>query len=116
MLMFRRALIGLVALTTILSPFVLRPTTARALNGFSQPVITNLSDRSVTLTWETTQQVFAGAVTYGATKPPSLRVTESGISGALGDVHTITLNGLAAQKTYYFSTSLSGYNDDNGGA
>ncbi|HUX87437.1 MAG TPA: fibronectin type III domain-containing protein [Chloroflexota bacterium] len=67
--------------------------------------ITNVTDVSFTVNWVTDFQVpGSGSLHYGTTKDNlSAVLVENTLGGALGDIHSITVSGLDASTTYYFT-------------
>ncbi len=76
--------------------------------------VTNVTDRSFTVLWETDQPA-PGQVRFGSS--PALDGTASDDRGAdtTAHIHHVTVAGLSPGTTYYFAAVSGGTTDDNGG-
>jgi hypothetical protein len=73
--------------------------------------ITNITDSSFTVSW-TTQKESDGFVAWGES-PSSLAKTESDEISGKSFIHSATIRGLEAQKSYYFKINSQGIDYDN---
>jgi len=75
--------------------------------------ITNITDSSFTISWATDKET-GGFILWGETEN-SLTKTELNEIGEISDTHSVTVQGLFPDKTYYFEISSDGANFDNSG-
>ncbi|HVC34990.1 MAG TPA: fibronectin type III domain-containing protein [Chloroflexota bacterium] len=81
--------------------------------------VTNVTDTSFSVNWDTDQPLpGSGSVRYG-TSPTSLTfgTTElTPVSGARGDVHSVSVRSLTPGTSYYFSVVEASVTDNNNGS
>lgn len=81
--------------------------------------VTNVTDTRFTVNWVTDKPLpGSGSVQYGtsASSLTQSAVEVSPVSGAVGDVHTVTVRNLAPSTVYYYSIVDAGMTANNGGA
>ncbi len=89
-----------------------------ALLVIRRVTVTNVSDTSFTVNWTTDVPLAGrGSVVFGtSTASVTVGIVEQGmVSGARGDVHSVTIRDLSPSTTYYVAVVDAGVTENNGG-